>query len=291
MRAYSSVPPTFWTTIGRRLRKKPKPLLLALYVQTCPSANMAGLYYLPLPTIAHETGLAPEEVRTAFAVLADEGFAEYDEDEEVVWIPDMARAQVGDTLKADDKRIKALVRLVEEVSPNRFVQEFAEKYRVPFNLPETGPWDFDDPPSEPLRRAIKAPSEPLRRGILQGQGQGQGQGPGQDPPFRAAPPRTLKKKTGAPTTGAPKTGAPSEPEVSTKGSDSPGVEPRLGSSSDASGSPASMRGTGRPEPGAPEPSPGGSDSPPVPAAPSRPLTVAEIREKYLPAGPGSSGRA
>ena len=57
-REYSIVKHTFWTgETGRKLREQgTDSLVVALYLTTCQSASMIGLYYLPIPLLCHETG-------------------------------------------------------------------------------------------------------------------------------------------------------------------------------------------------------------------------------------------
>jgi hypothetical protein len=59
MRNYAKIAPQFWIgNTGRKLRDAgSEALLVALYLLSSPHANMLGLYYLPRPFIAHETGL------------------------------------------------------------------------------------------------------------------------------------------------------------------------------------------------------------------------------------------
>src|ERR1700753_2240226 len=111
MRDYGKIVPTFWTRgSGKALRDNPIARLAALYVMSAPSANMIGIYYLPLPTLAHELGVpleAPSRgplegasgppsggprgglqgVRDVLDRLAEEGIAFYDDVEELVWVP------------------------------------------------------------------------------------------------------------------------------------------------------------------------------------------------------------
>ena len=58
MRDYAIVSPRFWIgTTGRELRRLgPEVQVVALYLLTAPHSNMIGLYYLPIPTLCHETG-------------------------------------------------------------------------------------------------------------------------------------------------------------------------------------------------------------------------------------------
>jgi hypothetical protein len=81
MRNYSKVAPTFWTgATGRAIRKRGQDAtILALYLITNPHANMYGLYYLPLPLIAHETGIPLEGASKGLRSLFQEGYCLYDE--------------------------------------------------------------------------------------------------------------------------------------------------------------------------------------------------------------------
>lgn len=135
MRDYARVAPTFWTKgSGKRLRGKPDAQLLGLYLLTCSSANMLGLYYLPLVTLCHETGLTAAEARSALAVTSDAGFAHYDEEAELVWLPNGAAYQIGEGLALGDKRRMGLVRAVKPYLGHRFAVAFFEKYAEPYHL-------------------------------------------------------------------------------------------------------------------------------------------------------------
>lgn len=71
MRDYAIVSPHFWRgETGRSIRGRRPTQILALYLLTCPSSNMLGMYYLPICTITHETGLTDEEVVQGFMDLA-----------------------------------------------------------------------------------------------------------------------------------------------------------------------------------------------------------------------------
>src|SRR5712691_9913828 len=130
MRDYGKVAPQFWIgETGRQLRALGCAVqVVALYLLTCPHASMIGLYYLPLSVLLHETGLTPEAASQAFASLASVGFAYYDAASEMVWIPEMARFQIGEALKSGDKRIKAINKDYHAVPKNPFLSAFWDKY-------------------------------------------------------------------------------------------------------------------------------------------------------------------
>lgn len=156
MRSYARVAPTFWTgETGRALRRAgPDVALAALYLVTCPGGSMSGIYYLPVPVLCHETGFSKRRAREILATLEREEFAFYDLVSETVWVPEMARFQVGDRLAAGDKRILGFVRELSLVTGSPFVGQFFQRYREVFNLPEEGPW-------KALPRPIEGASEAL----------------------------------------------------------------------------------------------------------------------------------
>ncbi len=129
MRDYAKVAPSFWTRgSGKRLRGDPEAQVLALYVVTCPSANMIGVYYVPLVSIAHETGLGLDKTRSALARLAAADFAHYDEDAELVYVPNMASYQIGDEMKPGDKRRGGVLGELDKLGSHRFVAMFRQRY-------------------------------------------------------------------------------------------------------------------------------------------------------------------
>ncbi len=157
-RDYAIVTPQFWTgTTGREIRARGRDVqLVALYLMTSPHANMLGLYYLPLPYLSHETGIPLEGASKALRSLGEVGFAFYDERDEVVWLPEMARYQIGEALKAADKRVQGVVNELTRYRKSRYYEPFLKRYAVPFNLPAM-------PPAVPIAvSAPEAPSSPPR---------------------------------------------------------------------------------------------------------------------------------
>lgn len=154
MRDYGRVTGRFWTgRTGKLIRSLPADtrsdtFVVALYLVTCPSSNMIGLYYLPLPTLCHETGLTTEGASKALRSLKKLDFAYYDEADEIVWVPNMAREQIGDVLEPKDNRHKGVLREMEQYKRTRLFAEFHGRYQAPFNLPEARPFEA---PSKPLR--------------------------------------------------------------------------------------------------------------------------------------------
>jgi len=153
VREYGVVSPKFWIgSTGRALRGDQAAQLIAAYLITSPHANMLGLYYLPLTVIAHETGSPFKGASKALRRVCEVGFASYDWSSEYVWVPEMARFQIGESLKAGDKRISGVIRELKSLANVPYSQDFWDKYHERFSLPLI----------DGLRRGIEAPSKPLR---------------------------------------------------------------------------------------------------------------------------------
>jgi hypothetical protein len=152
LRAVAYLVPTFWTRgSGKKLRGQPEAQTLALYLMTAPASNMIGLYYQPLPTILHETGLTAEEFVEAMLRVSTAEIAYYDEDACMVWVPESAKYQIGETLKPNDKRRAAVERELEMAGDHRFAAAFLERYAAPYGL--------EAPEPEGLPQTTEAPSE------------------------------------------------------------------------------------------------------------------------------------
>lgn len=160
MRKYGQVSPRFWIgTTGRQIRALgPDAQVLALYLMTAPTATMTGLYYLPVTVAAHETGIPFEGASKALRSLCRVGFCLYDEVDEVVFIPEMARHQIDEALKPGDKRVQGVANALEPYVKHRFCAMFLAKYGGAFNLPESL---YEGPP-EGDGSLFQAPSEALR---------------------------------------------------------------------------------------------------------------------------------
>lgn len=157
MRDYAKVLPTFWTgPTGRMLRELgAEAQVMAMYLITSPHSTMTGLYRLPVAYASHDTGLTIQGASKALQRLSEVGFAFYEEASEEVWVPEMARIQIGERLLARDNRHKALLKELDRYRKSRFFPHFVEKYREDFALPY-GPEEAEN------ARPLEAPSKPLR---------------------------------------------------------------------------------------------------------------------------------
>jgi hypothetical protein len=122
---------------------------------------MIGLYYLPKMFIAHETGLTLEEASKGLQRLSEVGYAHYDEASEVVWVENMAHEQVGESLSANDNKIKAVWKDYKNAPMCSFLGAFFDKYVESFHLESRR--GFEGAP-EGLQRGFEGASEGLQRG-------------------------------------------------------------------------------------------------------------------------------
>jgi len=154
MRTYAKISPQFWIgQTGKKLRKTgPEAQLVALYLITNPHANMLGVYHLPVAYMAHDLGCEVGVAMKGLSGCADAGFCNYDEATETVWIYEMARFQIGDSLKSADNRVAGIQKEYDDLHENPFLQGFFEKYGSAFCL--TNSRDFEAP-SEVLRSHFK----------------------------------------------------------------------------------------------------------------------------------------
>jgi hypothetical protein len=157
VRDYSKVSPRFWTgDTGKDIRKLGRDCqVIAFYLFTCPSANMLGLYYLAMPTLCHETASPSRGALKALRSLQEAKFAYYDLPSEIVYVPNMAREQIGERLKRKDNRHIAVLRELESLRKTPFFSDFIIRYRDAFEL--------HDVQIEPgYTSPLGGPLEPLR---------------------------------------------------------------------------------------------------------------------------------
>ena len=156
MREYAIASPRFWTgETGKLLRRLGRDYqVVGFYLFTCASSNMIGLYYLPLPTLCHEVGggITEEGALKVLGRLSEAQYAHYDEVSEHVYLPNMAREQLGERLVPKDNRHSAVVKLLERAKKTPFFQDFMTRYGVAYHL-------LDVPALKPLPGGSGAPSK------------------------------------------------------------------------------------------------------------------------------------
>lgn len=205
MRDYGKIATTWWTRgPGKALRGDADAQLVAVYLCSCPSSTMLGLFYLPLPTVAHETGLPLDDVRAALTRLATLDIAHYDEAAELVWIPGLAVTEIGEDLAQGDNRIKGLQKALAQLGAHRFRDAFFERYAVAFNLVVPPPCAL---PSKALPSPLPPPPKPLPS-------QNQDQDQKQDQKALSAGARTEAPQPEAPARHVDPDPDPAEPKIS-----------------------------------------------------------------------------
>lgn len=151
MREYGKVYPRFWTGgTGKALRGDMESQVLALYLMTCPHANMIGVFHCPIIYMAHETGLTVEGASKALQRLIESGFCTFDWVDDVVWVHEMASHQVGVLSSPKDKQVLGLRKQVAQIAQPHIRQAFAARYAQDFHLL------FDGENISPLQAPSKA---------------------------------------------------------------------------------------------------------------------------------------
>jgi hypothetical protein len=154
MRDYGKVSPSFWTgETGRMLRGDANSQIVALYLMTSSHSNMIGVFHCPLIYISHDVGIPLEGASKALQRLSEVGFCEYDSPSEVVFVLRMASFQIGDSLKADDNRVKGLRKEVEKIAQPHFRERFLDIYGDAFSISDM----------KGLQRGSKGPTKPRAR--------------------------------------------------------------------------------------------------------------------------------
>ena len=136
VREFAKVGPKFWQgKTGKELKRRgSKALVMALYLMTSPHSNMLGLYNQPLLYAAHETGLGVEGASEGLQDCIDAGFCAYDHESEMVWVFEMAKYQIGESLSYGDKRCKGIQKDYDSLPENPFLGEFYDRYAEAYNL-------------------------------------------------------------------------------------------------------------------------------------------------------------
>ena len=186
MREYGVVSPMFWIgETGRALRKNPNAQRVAIYLMTAPSSEMTGVFYCPLSSILNDVGvfeapletlISPSEgalegvysplegVKQAILTLMKLDFCFYDFESEFVFVKEMARWQIGESLKEKDNRVVGLRKYVKSMPKPiaaRFIERYNEDFKLGFDLENYAEWYKGKPsPSQ-------APSKPLTRGCIE----------------------------------------------------------------------------------------------------------------------------
>lgn len=138
MRTYSVINGRFWTEMSRtgvKIREAGiGATTMALYLVTNPYSNALGLYHLPLPAVSHDLRVSPEETLRFLDAVCATGFAEYFAEDSLVWVPQQARYQIGETMKASDHRrawtLRELAKYKGTIAHGKFLERYGEAYKL-----------------------------------------------------------------------------------------------------------------------------------------------------------------
>jgi hypothetical protein len=178
MSEWRRVLPEFWDgDTGITLRSMgPGVQLTALYLLTAPHSHQSGLYKLSFGSIAEHTGCLrnppDEESTVTFSMgidgakanlqsLIEIGFAKYDSDQQLVYIPTMARFQIGTELKPADKRIPGLKSHLLKFRKSAFLAEFLDTYGEAYRLEDLRGGTARSSPSKGMADDLTCPSRGL----------------------------------------------------------------------------------------------------------------------------------
>jgi len=152
---YASVHSSFWTgETGKIIRQYgPECQVLALYLMSNRHRNALGLYYIPKVLISHETGISFEGTSKGLRSLFEGGFSVFDGHSEVVWVYEMARYQLGDSLSPKDNRVKWINTKFHDIPNNPFLREFLKKYGASYHIKNCRK-------DKPLGSPFEVPSKP-----------------------------------------------------------------------------------------------------------------------------------
>lgn len=150
---YRKIASTFWRSPDIVILDK-EQIYVLLYFNTCSHANMIGLYYLPLAYAATEAKLEETSIRHWInGVLAPH--VSYDERTKEIFVHEMARHQIDQTLKGRDNRLQYVRNQLLEVQSSWLREAFLTRYYDwPLFPQEQAPWEG----------ASQAPSKGLSKG-------------------------------------------------------------------------------------------------------------------------------
>lgn len=162
MRDYGKVNGNFWIgRTGRSLRGNHEAQIVALYLMTSPHSNMIGLYHCPIAYIANETGLSTQGATKGLRCLIEADFCTFDEEIDFVFVQEMAKHQICDTMKEADKRWKGVHNQLAMTPEGKCKQAFIRRYSEAFDLGLTAESESpSEAPSKGLGSPSEAPSKP-----------------------------------------------------------------------------------------------------------------------------------
>lgn len=139
MRDYGKISPKFWIgKSGKAMRGDMEAQIVALYLMTCPTSDMTGVFHCPLMYIAHETGLGLEGATKGLTSLIGFDFCTIDEDTDMVFVHEMAKFQIGEELKVNDNQVKGVKKAYLSMT-GKIKEAFFARYKDAFHLLDRSP--------------------------------------------------------------------------------------------------------------------------------------------------------
>ena len=116
----------------------PQVKLVVLYVLTSPYGNSAHLFRIGPSEIALACGLSPKAARLALNHLCSVEFIAYDFEHELMWLELQMLAELGESLKPEDNRIKFLASLCGSLPKCAITADFLTRFSAPYHLNQKG---------------------------------------------------------------------------------------------------------------------------------------------------------
>lgn len=155
MRAFAQVPPTTWQAEVKKLRGDTDAIAVYFHLLTSLHSSMIGVYPLAVGYMAHDLGIPSEGASKGLQRVCDSGLATYDHDRELVWVHDMAAAQIATRLSPKDNKVVAVGKQLELLPICPITLAFYEKWRDLYHLKSL-------PILDEFERAFQGASEGLR---------------------------------------------------------------------------------------------------------------------------------
>jgi hypothetical protein len=149
LREYAKVSPRLWTgQLGQKLKGDPEAQAMASYLVSGPNATMIGLYRLPMEYAAADLGWTFEGASEALRRVCAAGLAKHDSQNQRIWVIESARHEFGESLAADDKRVKGIENKLADHEMSFLANDFRAYYGAAFHLS-----------GRRKKKALKSPSE------------------------------------------------------------------------------------------------------------------------------------
>ena len=119
MRNFAQIRCRQWEVAGKSRLSR----MLAIYLLSCPSSNMIGLFRIKMVVMMDDLFATREEVVAAFKEL--DGWAEHDQAEDIVFIKNAVELNFSRMPNPKDKRVRAIPKLIPD-SNSPLVAKFLE---------------------------------------------------------------------------------------------------------------------------------------------------------------------